>query len=51
MRSKISLKKKRPDVAEEACVEEWVNVVRIGPEFGRGGCGGSGAKTGGVPAG
>lgn len=32
-------------------MKEWVNVVRIGLEFGRGGCGGSGVKTGGVPAG
>lgn len=40
MRSKISIKKSA-DVSEEAAVEEWstrrwVNVVRIGPEFGRG---------------
>lgn len=38
-------------MAAEAGVEEWVNVVRIDLEFGRGGCGRSEAKTGGVPAG
>lgn len=37
---------------EEWSTRRWVNVVRVGLEFGRGGGGGgSGVKTGGVPAG
>lgn len=35
---------------EKWCTRHWVNVVRIGLEFGRGGEG-SGLKRGGVPAG